>query len=147
MLHIVINLYLQPLGFDGAAIATSLYRWICFFLLAIVIVIRKSFIKRAFMSDTQIVNEVLKIDLAFDSNSVDSDSEVESLLNSNDGSSNKNDIYNDDLDLIPEQDSEDNWPPVTIKTVFSGWAPFLQLAIPGAASLFVEWFAYYDFLN
>jgi hypothetical protein len=37
-----------------------------------------------------------------------------------------------------EVDPEDNWPSVSV-AVFEDWGQFLQLGIPGALSLFMEW--------
>ena len=47
----------------------------------------------------------------------------------------RNDDVNEDSDLDPE----DNWPPWGPE-VFQEWGQFLRLGIPGAASLFIEWY-------
>lgn len=45
----------------------------------------------------------------------------------------------DDSSLV---DPEDCWPSMWSLDVFCGWSEFLKLAIPGSASLFVEWGSY-----
>jgi hypothetical protein len=48
------------------------------------------------------------------------------------------DNYNDDSgDGVAEYEA---WPPWRAEAVFSGWAAFFRLGIPGAVSLFIEWF-------
>ena len=36
-------------------------------------------------------------------------------------------------------DPEDNWPALSMD-IFRGWYPFFELGLPGALSLFLEWF-------
>jgi len=36
-------------------------------------------------------------------------------------------------------DPEDNWPALSLD-IFRGWYPFFELGLPGALSLFLEWF-------
>ena len=36
-------------------------------------------------------------------------------------------------------DPEDNWPPISWE-IFSDWQPFFDLGLPGALSLFFEWY-------
>ena len=39
-------------------------------------------------------------------------------------------------------DPEDSWPSMWSREVLVGWSEFLKLALPGAASLFIEWGSY-----
>lgn len=39
---------------------------------------------------------------------------------------------------LPLDDPEDNWPPISWE-VFADWQPFFDLGLPGALSLFFEW--------
>ena len=44
----------------------------------------------------------------------------------------------DSTSALPLDDPEDNWPPVSWE-VFADWLPFFDLGVPGALSLFFEW--------
>ena len=42
---------------------------------------------------------------------------------------------------LPHDDPEDNWPPISWE-VFADWQPFFDLGLPGALSLFFEWWVF-----
>eukprot|EP01035_Chromulina_nebulosa_P023397 gene23397-30322_t len=129
--YLSLNVY--GFGFYAIAVITAMSQWIALLSLAIIILLRKAYIRKFVRSF-----EFVKIPT---SEADDASVLVSAMVSA----SHEEVIESPALDLhcaedcsLPHDDPEDNWPPISWE-VFADWQPFFDLGLPGALSLFFEW--------
>jgi hypothetical protein len=151
-------------GFRGLGLAQSMSQWVSLISLVLFMVIRRNpTISRAIKSWSSVVKTIVSLNSSSDLGSYAavatspslpdeaSGIEVKTLSSVGEGdaewaqieTSQRDDTYlnanNDDYydDGAPEYEA---WPQWRAESVLKGWGDFFRLGIPGAVSLFIEWF-------
>ena len=138
-----------PMGFEGVALAVPLMQWTMLFVIVILIVLRKMWLRYGYgyaqsnrfefgakHNNNNPANSYRHVDMKEDSvRLIDESSSSKTLpedqCTSMHGGGGGSLSHKDTSD-----DPEDNFPMITL-SVFQGWLPILKLGMPGAVSLFI----------